>query len=207
MPTKYDPDTGIPYFVAEVAIELDEGVTPEPNTIVTSKRHLFAGDPPPKILGEKPVSSTTHQGWREGGKLYGPTHPMPPSGSDYFHRNKAKGALDREPKAKGALPPAPGKDDFPDRLAKAFGVEPEPPAGPPDSPVQTAYDEAFDVDKLAKHATPAALSAKIATDAEVAEIERLARDHSVMHWPTLMRLINRLRMTEELLRVERRNRA
>jgi hypothetical protein len=174
MPTKYDPDTGIPYFVAEVAIELEEGVTPEPNTIITSKRHLFAGDPPPRILGQKPTSSTT----------------------------KAK------------------KDDFPDRLAKAFGVEPppqiacpspevanEPPAGPPDSPVQTAYDEAFDVDKLAKRATPAALSAKIATDAEIEEIERLAREHSVMHWPTLMRLINRLRMTEELLRVERKNRA
>ena len=136
-------------------------MTPKPNTVITSKRHLFAGDPPPQILGQKPVSSTT----------------------------KAK------------------KDDFPDRLAKALGVEPEPPAGPPDSPVQTAYDEAFDVDKLAKIATPAALSAKIATDAEIDEIERLAREPTVMHWPTLLRLINRLRMTEELLRVERKNRA
>ena len=61
-------------------------------------------------------------------------------------------------------------------------------------------------DGIAKHATPAALSAKIATDPEIEELRRLCSERSVMHWPTLMRLINRLRMTEELLRVERSRR-
>lgn len=170
MPMKYNEDTGVPYFVPDTAIELEEGVTPAPDVLRYGKRGIFAGDPPPKFdngLGQKPIDSTTHsKGERDFfAKLHGSLVPKD---------EPIKGAV-TQPKAKGAVD-----------LGKL-------------------YDEAMDGD-IAKHATPAALSATIATDAEIEELQRLCSERSVMHWPTLLRLINRLRMTEELLAAARRDR-
>jgi hypothetical protein len=47
-----------------------------------------------------------------------------------------------------------------------------------------------------RNARPASLDANVATDSEIEEVERLANEHSVLHWPLLLRLINRLRRAE-----------
>jgi hypothetical protein len=171
MPMKYNEDTGVPYFVPDTAIELEEGVTPQPDVIRYGKRGIFAGDPPPRLLGQKPIDSTTHS----------------KSDSEFFAKLG---------KSLGVEKPVDSTTHI-----KGHQQQNPPPAGPPDSAIQKLYDDAM------KEATPANLSATIATDPEIEEIERLCSERSVMHWPTLLRLINRLRMTEELLAVARRHEA
>jgi hypothetical protein len=51
-------------------------------------------------------------------------------------------------------------------------------------------------DEIAAGANPAALDKDVATDEEVDNLEKLARAGSVLHWPELLRLINRLRLAE-----------
>lgn len=165
MPMKYDENTGIPYFVPDTAIELDEGKTPKPD-VITSKTAQFAGDKAPALkrrLADEAIK------FAEGVANQIPIEPGAPSVTTGMFTSG----------------PLPGLDP-------AISPDPDP--------------RLFDPDEIARKATPAALSAKVATDAEITELERLANEHSVMHWPTLLRLINRLRMTEELLKVERRNR-
>jgi hypothetical protein len=70
------------------------------------------------------------------------------------------------------------------------GITIEAYAIPPED-MNKALDEAID-----RITEPSKLDAHVATDAEVDEIERLAKSHGVMHWPTLLRLINRLRLAE-----------
>jgi hypothetical protein len=50
MPLVYDPETGIPSYAFNDAIELEEGVTPEPVKMPDTKAGIFAGDPPPQKL-------------------------------------------------------------------------------------------------------------------------------------------------------------
>jgi hypothetical protein len=47
-----------------------------------------------------------------------------------------------------------------------------------------------------KSAKPAKLDKDVATDEEVDVLEKFAREHTVRHWPELLRLINRLRQAE-----------
>jgi hypothetical protein len=177
MPMKYNEDTGVPYFVPDTAIELEEGVTPAPDVLRYGKRGIFAGDPPPKIAASEIIRDK----------------PAPPGDSEFFVKlGKSLGVekpIDSTTHIKGEQTTVP-----------VGGVE----QGKPD--LGKLYDDAMYSDGIAKMATPAKLSAMIATDAEIAEIERLCNERSVMYWPTLMRLINRVRMTEELLRVERSRR-
>jgi len=46
MPTKYNPDTGVPYFIPDFGEEIEEGVTPKP-TVLSSKADVFKGDKKP----------------------------------------------------------------------------------------------------------------------------------------------------------------
>ena len=52
------------------------------------------------------------------------------------------------------------------------------------------------LDKIIASAKPAKLDKDVATDEEVDNLEKLARAVTVMHWPELLRLINRLRQAE-----------
>ena len=52
------------------------------------------------------------------------------------------------------------------------------------------------LDKIIASAKPAKLDKDVATDEEVDNLEKLARAGTVMHWPELLRLINRLRQAE-----------
>ena len=63
------------------------------------------------------------------------------------------------------------------------------------TPVDTTEADGMLAEAL-RNAKPAKLDKDIATDEEVNNLEKLAREHSVMHWPELLRLINRLRQAE-----------
>ena len=63
------------------------------------------------------------------------------------------------------------------------------------TPVDTTEADGLLAEAL-RNAKPAKLDKDIATDEEVNNLEMLAREHSVMHWPELLRLINRLRQAE-----------
>lgn len=125
MPMKYNPDTGIPYYVPDLGEEIEEGVTPKP-IVIDSKSDVFKGD--------KPLTQEQYNKLRDGGI---------PVSSDM------------------------GSDDADRLLAEAV-----------------------------EKAKPAKLDARMATDEEVAHLERLCNEHSVLHWPMLLRLINRLRKAE-----------
>jgi len=62
-------------------------------------------------------------------------------------------------------------------------------------PVDTTEADGMLAEAL-RNAKPAKLDANVATDEEVDILEKFAREHTVRHWPELLRLINRLRQAE-----------
>lgn len=133
MPMKYDPDTGKVSYEIPPAIELEEGVTPQPD-VITSKSAFFKGDGPKTVTIPKDEVISV---------------------ADDLKR-KAHIPIER---------------DF-------------------DSPeIKAALDAA----------RPGHLDYRVATDAEIAEVEQLANSRSVFHWPILIAIINRLREAERKL--------
>jgi hypothetical protein len=158
MPMKYNPDTGVPYYLPDLGEELEEGVTPKP-TVITSKSDVFKGD--------KPLTKEEYEFLRDKGRVE-PKKERSPFGKFYDEVIEPKKPLTKE------------------QYEALMGDQPRP-------DIEKA-DEML-ADAVAK-ATQAKLDKDMATDEEVDEIERLASSHTILHWPTLLRLINRLRRAE-----------
>lgn len=177
MPLKYHPETGLPSYVPDLGEELEEGVTPKP-TKLTSKSDVFAGDKKADMLAEEGVSVYKPRKDRKANKASKSVKAKP---IRMKHTAIDAGETEHQGAVAMATPDPNSKTPLADALAGGVDISKE---------VNERLDE------LTAGAKPAKLDNTIATDEEVNNLERLARSQSVLHWPELLRLINRLRRAE-----------